>query len=453
MSLKVLKFGGEALESPEALGRVREIVQAELPGGGVVVSSARNGSRGRLLQALESARRGDLHEANARLAELQEGHERLAACLGLGEEHGRRCGTLFQRLGALVEGSALVREASARTQDAALAAGEILSAHLLADWLKQDGTQARFLEAGELLRTDGVHGHARPDLQATRLAAGSQAPGLRRGARVVVPGGIGQGPDGAPTTLGRGFSDTSATLLGEALDADEVQIWTQVDGILTADPSLVPEARPIPRMSFAEASALCAFGAKVLHADSLAPAARAGFPLLVANALRPRASRTSVLPGSLVRRPGEVTSVAYKEGVLAVRFPGAFPLEELLATALRLEEGGFQRFGLLSDPEGSLLVVHPGSQAPERTVRELESAGARVERGWAVVALVGEGLRLDPGAPARLLAPLAAERLGAVLGGGPGSVAFLLPEDRLAEWIPRLHRTFILDAECATLGT
>ncbi len=238
----------------------------------------------------------------------------------------------------------------------------------------------------------------------------------------------------------RGGSDTTATLLGEALGADEVQIWTDVDGVLSADPSLVNAARPIPVMSLREAAALSAFGAKVLHADSLAPQARAHFRLVVANTHRPEASRTEICVHAPERYPGEITSVAYKEGLACLRLPPARDLEPLFSAALRLQEAGAVRYGLLSTPDGSLLVVRPETVAAEALLEELVGTGLDLQRGWAVVALVGEGLRQAPGRALGLLSSLQEEPIAGILAGDTGvSLAFLVPETRLSVLIPRLH--------------
>ncbi len=451
--MRVLKFGGSSVGSAEALRRAAALVAQEIPGGGLVVVSALRGATDAILEALAGAARGDLAAARERLAGLRDQHRSVARSLGLLESLGPVWSPLLERLADQLEGTALVAEASPRTRDAALAAGETLSAHLLAGLLAAAGLPARFQDARELLRTDSRHGQARPDLAATRAGAGPWLEAIGQGAVLVTQGFVGQGPDGATTTLGRGGSDTSAALFGEALGAEEVQIWTDVDGILTADPSLVPEARPIPRMSLAEAAALSAFGAKVLHPDCLAPTARAGFRLRVANTLRPEASRTAILPGPSQRGPGEVSSVAYKEGLVTVRFPPEFPFEELTALVLRVEEAGARRYGLLSHPEGALLVLRPETPAAGRILEDLRAQGLAVEPGWALVALVGDGLRQDPGAVTRLLAPLASERLGAVLTGSQGaSVAFLLPEFRLPVLIPLLHRHFIEAADPARIA-
>jgi aspartate kinase len=294
--------------------------------------------------------------------------------------------------------------------------------------------------------TDGRFGKARPRLDLLRKAAAPWREALAGGATWVTQGFLGTTPEGLGTTLGRGGSDTSATLLGEALDADEVQIWTDVDGVLTADPSLVPGARPIPQMSLSEAEALSAFGAKVLHADSLAPGGRAGFRLVVANTLRPGASRTEILPEPPRREPGSVTSVAYKEGICLLRFPAAVGLEPPLEAARRLEEAGALRFGLVSSPAGTLLAVRPETPAAAEVLVSLADSGPELESGWAVVALVGEGLRTDPLAALRHLATLGQEPVGGLLtGSSTVSIAFLVPETRLGDLIPRLHQRCVLD--------
>jgi aspartate kinase len=331
---------------------------------------------------------------------------------------------------------AMLGEATPRARDAALAIGETLSANLAAPCF--GGT---FREVREVMKTDARFGKARPQLAALRIAAAPWREALARGVLWVTQGFLGSSPEGITTTLGRGGSDTSATLLGEALDAGEVQIWTDVDGVLTADPSLVREARPIPQMSLGEAEALSAFGAKVLHADSLAPGGRAGFRLVVANTHRPSASRTEILPVPPLRPAGAVTSVAYKEGISLLRFPASAGLEPPLEAARSLEEAGAIRFGLISSPAGTLLAVRPETHAAAEVLGMLAASGVTCESGWAVVALVGEGLRADPVAALRHLAALGQEPVGGLLtGSSTVSIAFLVPESRLGDLIPRLHQ-------------
>ena len=435
MSLKVLKFGGSSVDSAEALCRAAAIVREELPYGGLVVVSALKGTTDRLLEACTAAGQGDLPSAQACLATIQERHRVVAEELGLTQAVESAWGPLFARLDQLLTGMAMLGEATPRARDAVLAVGETLSANLVALCF-----EATFQDVREVLKTDARFGKARPRLEAIRAAAAPWREALAVGGLWVTQGFLGSTPEGVTTTLGRGGSDTSASLLGEALDADEVQIWTDVDGVLTADPSLVPEARPIPQMSLGEAEALSAFGAKVLHADSLAPGGRAGFRLVVGNTHRPDASRTEILPVPPLREAGAVTSVAYKEGIHLVRFPASAGLEGPLEAARRLEEAGALRFGLISSPGGTLLAVRPETHPAAEVLADLATSGIACESGWAVVALVGEGLRADPLAALRHLAALGQEPVGGLLtGSSTVSIAFLVPEARLGYLIPRLH--------------
>ncbi|HXC17079.1 MAG TPA: aspartate kinase [Holophagaceae bacterium] len=447
MTLKVLKFGGSSVGTAEALLRAAAIIRSELPEGGLVVVSAMKGTTDSILAAVEAAGRGDVTAARRVQEDIRRRHEQAAHALELLGAVEGPWGDLFERLANLLAGMAMLGEATPRARDAALGVGESLSAHLVTALLERGGPGARFRDARTVLKTDARFGQARPQLALIRKVSEPWRRDIARGARIIMQGFIGESPDGATTTLGRGGSDTSATLLGEALGADEVQIWTDVDGVLSADPSLVPDARPLPVMSLAEATALSAFGAKVLHADSLAPLARAGFRLVVANTLRPEASRTSVLAAPPLRAPGEVTSVAYKEGLTLLRLPAGTRLDEILQYASSLEEAGARRFGLLANPEGALLALLPETPAAEGKLASLEAEGLELQRGWAVVALVGEGLRQDPGAALRLLAALHHEPIGGLLTGSSGvSVAFLVPEARLPDLIPSLHAACIAGA-------
>lgn len=439
MSLKVLKFGGSSVGSAEALQRAAAIVRDELPEGGLVVVSALRGTTDAILEACAAASRGDEGAALALHRDIRERHLAVAQDLDLLTPLAEAWHPLYDRLEQLLTGMAMLRQATPRGRDAALAVGETLSAHLAAT-----AFQVPFRDVRDLMKTDDRFGKARPLLGDLKVAAEPWRQALTSGQRWVTQGFLGATQEGATTTLGRGGSDTSATLLGEALGAEEVQIWTDVDGVLTADPSLVPEARPIPQMSLGEAEALSAFGARVLHADSLAPGGRAGFRLVVANTLRPQASRTVILPVPPVRQPGAVTSVAYKEGLHLLRFPASTGLEAPLEAARRLEEAGALRFGFISSPAGTLLAIRPETHAAAEALGTLAASGIPCEPGWAVVALVGEGLRTDPVAALRHLAALGQEAVGGLLtGSSTVSVAFLVPEVRLATLIPHLHATCV----------
>ena len=444
MTIKVLKFGGTSVGSTHALRSVAAIVRGELPSGGLVVVSALSGTTDTILKALSLSARGDLLEAKTAIFALQFRHEGIAQDLGLLETLDKAWGPLFRRLLGQMEGVCALCEVRPKTKDAALAIGETLSAHLVASLFRREGLKASFAEARDVIHTDAQHGCARPRPAAIRASAQSWKTRICQGELLVTQGFIGTGPDGSTTTLGRGGSDTSASLFGEALGAAEVQIWTDVDGVLSADPSLVPDARPILRMSINEAQALSSFGAKVLHTGCLAPVARGRIPLVVANTHHPEAARTTITAEAPWREPGSVLSVAYKEGLALLRLPPEEDLARVIQLEAELREAGATRFAFLAGPEGTVLVVRPEGPSCASILANLEEEGIAVELHWALVALVGEGLRATPDAVLPLLAPFQLERIGGVFSGAsPISLAFLVPEDRLSDLVPRLHNLWI----------
>jgi aspartate kinase len=263
----------------------------------------------------------------------------------------------------------------------------------------------------------------------------------------VLPGGFGVGADGAVRAYGPGGSDLTAAALGAGWGASEVRIWTADDGIQSADPSLVPGARPLPRLSYGEARALAAFGDRALHPDVLAVASETGLDLMLANLHRPARS-TRISAQAPARPPGSVASVAYKEGLHLLRLPPEVSLEGLAGADAELRAAGAQRFGAIAGPEGVLLALRADGAAAVQGLAALADQGAELSAGWALVALVGEGLRATPGAALRLLAPFHRETVGGLLAGSsPISVSFLVPEERLGDLVPRLHHLWIEAAE------
>jgi aspartate kinase len=223
-------------------------------------------------------------------------------------------------------------------------------------------------------------------------------------------------------------------------------IWTGDDGIQSADPSLVPGAAALQHLNYAEARALSGFGSRTLHPDVLAAAAGGGIDLVLANLHNP-AHRTRISATAPLRVPGSVASVVYKEGLHLVRLKAEDSLAALAALDEALREAGAQRFGAIAGPEGSLLVLRAGTEASRLRLAALAEQGMEVSAGWALVALVGEGLRATPGSALRLLAPCQMEPVeGLLAGSSPISVSFLVPEDRLANLIPRLHKLWIAEA-------
>lgn len=305
----VMKFGGTSVADAPRVHQVAAIVEAQpLPRAAVV--SAASGVTNLLLDAARAAA-ADGEPFSAQLAgEVRERHHGIAAGISDEQERAAAVAALDQLHAALDESLAEVARAgelSKRNSDRIVATGEKALSLLLAAVLRANGTPAVHVWADRVIATDGSHGNARPDRDRTReLAAQEVRPHLEAGRTVVFTGFIGHAPDGSTTTLGRGGSDYSATLLGAALDADEVQIWTDVPGVLSADPRQVRDARVVPGISYDEAQELAHFGAKVLHPRTIRPAVALGIPVRILSTFAPDQ------PGTLVTRE------AFGENVKAV---------------------------------------------------------------------------------------------------------------------------------------
>jgi aspartate kinase len=314
----VLKFGGASTHTAEGIRTVSSIVQREQVHGVLVVVSAIGKTTRAIDSAALRASGGDAAGAVVIIDDIIAQHRSLATEVygegAPGERVKQALEREEERLRALVKGISIVKELSARSRDACLAQGERLAAALLVESFGTD--RSAYVPAFELMPCDASYGCAHPDL--TRLREHSAhllAPLVAPGHVAVTEGYIGAAPDGSPTTMGLESSDYSAALLGAVLRAHEVQIWTNVDGMMTADPRLFPEARTIARLSYDEAEDLAALGAKVLHPRTIEPLRKLSIPLVIRNAQRPDGNGTHITADGSASGRGMPKGVAALEGL------------------------------------------------------------------------------------------------------------------------------------------
>jgi aspartate kinase len=328
--------------------------------------------------------------------------------------------------------------------------GEILSSEIVAAAFVDSGLPARLVDARDVLVTDGAHGGAIPEIEATTARAASLvAPVAAAGEIPVLGGFIGRSADGQTTTLGRGGSDTSAAILGAALAADEIEIWTDVDGILSADPRRVPAARPRARVSFAEAAELAFYGAKVLHPASIAPAVVRGIPVRVLNAMRPQGAGTLVVEEAGPDAP-PLASIASRGPVAVVR--AVAPTMRLDAAFLDRVLRAFAeaRLGveLVVASEVGVSLATSAAPALDAVLAALGSfAAVSVARERGIVCVVGSGLAEEGATRGRVLGALA--RHGPellALGATRVGLAAVVPESALDGCVRDLHREFFEEA-------
>ena len=451
----VLKFGGTSVGSAERIRDVARLVGKRGHGEDpcLVVVSAMGGVTDILVGLKISSSERDRSAVEAARAVLAQRHEEALDGLGLlaaDQEAARAALTAdLRRVDELCSGIFLLEEISLRTSDALLSLGEMMSSRLVAAALRARGTEAVWIDPREILATDATHGAALADEpESARRVAARVLPELAAG-RVVVTGGfVGSAPSGATTTLGRGGSDYSAALFGAALqdagrEVGAIEIWTDVDGILTADPRIVPQARLVPEVSSAEAAELAFFGAKVLHPATIRPAVQRGISVAVRNTFRPDA------PGTVVRKdaPGAgVRALAMRKGVTAlfVGSPRMLLAYGYAAKVFAVFEHHRVAVDVIATSEVSISITVDEKASLTSIVRDLsEFAEVSLLEHLAVVSVVGRNLRSTAGIAVRVFAALGDVNVVLISqGASDTNLTFVVAEADAPEALRRLHKEF-----------
>ncbi|HEX9700447.1 MAG TPA: lysine-sensitive aspartokinase 3 [Acidobacteriota bacterium] len=446
MSLVIMKFGGTSVGDAANMRRVGELVREALPQGPVVVLSAMSGVTNALLAASTAAEGGKLSEALEKVAEIKRKHLAAAAELFGGEAPAALDAELDKRvdeLKLLVRGVTLLRELSPRSADAIASFGERLSTLVFTAHLEAQGVPVTRVDARTVMRTDDRFGRARPDEAAIReLAAALLVPHAGPGRAVVTQGYVGATEAGVTTTLGRGGSDYSAALLGAAIDASEVQIWTDVEGVFTGDPRLVPEAQHIERLSFAEAAELASFGAKVLHPATIQPAVRAGIPVSVRHTERPGGRFTTITAEVNSGRP--VTALASRSGITVITVTSTRMLENSGFLERLFEVFGRHQIDvdLIATAEVSVSMTVPSDAPIKPLLAELgEFSSVTVAEGRAIVAVVGERLKHTAGLSAKVFGAIEGINVEMIsMGANEINLSLVVEAAHVPAVIERLHK-------------
>jgi aspartate kinase len=386
-----------------------------------------------LLESAACAARGDLQTMFQAEGRLRQAHEAVIAGL-IGEGAGRyqirqEVDHLIGDFVNLCRAIAVLGEASPRAMDAVAALGERMSVRLLAAALHEKDVPAQFVEATQLIVTDSNFTNAHPDLEATRQRTRQMLdPLLAQGRVPVVTGFIAADPKGITTTLGRGGSDYSAALLGAALPADEVWIWTDVDGVMSADPRLVANARTIPELTYREIAELAYYGAKVLHPKTIRPVIEAGIRLRICNTFNPDLPGTHLVSDETARRNGEVKAVTAIRGqrLVTIEGRGMLGVPGVAARSFGAVASTGTSVPLITQAssEQSICFAVP-AEATSPVLAALEQAFAAelasrdIDRVWAtdevvIVTVVGAGMRQTPGIAGKVFSALGEQRVNVI---------------------------------------
>lgn len=458
----VMKFGGTSVQDAAAIRNVANIVIRERERTPLVVVSAGAGVTDALLGIAQKSAGGKVEEAAADIMALHDRHAGIAESLLL-EAKSRRSDEALalvkskiardcRQLEKLAQSLAVLQELTPRILDQFTAFGEQWSSLLLSQELLQRGVAVSLVDARKVLVTGNEFTRAAPlfdriDTKAREIFL----PLLQKGAIVVTQGFIGATENGVTTTIGRGGSDYSAAIFGAALAVEEIQIWTDVDGVLSADPSILPEARRIKLMTFNEAAELAYFGAKVLHPSTILPAIRRNIPVRVLSSKRPEGEGTRITSTAAAPAPCIVKSIAYKEHIAIIT---------LKSTRMLMAHGFLARlFEVFARHQKSIDVIATSEVGVSLTIDNADNLDAivaalrefaevRVEQNRAVFCVVGENMKATRGIVSRVFAAL--DRAGVNVesisyGGSEINLTFVTGEAQIAAAVKCLHDEFFFN--------
>ena len=456
----VMKFGGTSVESAEAIRRVASIVAARVASKPLVVVSAMGKTTNRILAAAEKAAAGNLADALNDVEELKDYTRREAmdaAGLQLSGEVDEILRREFSSLESSMEAIAGRGELTPQLWDQATSHGERISSAVVALAFTGLGMKARHLDAREVMITDSRHSQALPLYSRTYAKFKELAAPMLQDSVVVMGGFIGSTQDGVTTTLGRGGSDFSAAIAGAGIEAEEIQIWTDVDGMLTCDPRVVTGGKRLRSVSFAEAAEMAYFGAKVLHPATVQPAIEKNIPVRILNSRRPDVEGTKIV-GEVVSSTNPVKSIACKRGITTVNVRS---LRMLMAHGfLRRIFEVFDRYktpvDMVSTSEVSVSLTIDQTQNLDEINAELSKiAEVTVETGRAIVCLVGEAIRDTPGVASRVFAALARAGVNVRMisqGASLLNLSIVVDDGQVIDAVRALHEEFFSETDPAVFA-
>ncbi len=451
----VMKFGGTSVESAAAIQRVAGIVKAREARRPVVVVSAMGKTTNKLLAIAAAAIAGRKEEYIPQLHDLRDFHSREArqlASLGERVEVDRFLDEHFQELTELVKGLAVLGELTPRSIDAISSYGERLSSYIVALAFRHFGLNAVHVDSRDVMITDARHTQAAPDFTETYGRLAERIPPLAKDAVVVMGGFIGSTREGVTTTLGRGGSDFTASIVGAGIGAEEIQIWTDVDGMLTADPTILKGGHRVKEISFAEAAELAYFGAKVLHPATVVPAMEKNIPVFILNSRRPEVEGTRIV-SEVVPCSNTAKSIACKRKITLVNIHSTRML--MAHGFLRQIFEVFDRFqtpvDMVATSEVSVSLTIDNCGKLDAILAELRQfSETSIEHDQVIVCLVGENIRFTPGVARRVFNALDGINVRMISQGASLlNISFVVSEADLFQTVSALHTEFFSELDPA----
>lgn len=440
----IMKFGGTSLGSKERIRGAASLVVERRALNPVIVTSAMSQVTNLLIETAKAAFNKEENIVNDNLAALREKHFAVAQSKPVRDE----IETLLSELTRLMEGIKMLQELTPHSLDAACSFGERLSSWLMVEALQELGMNAKRFDSRELVRTDNQFGAAEVEWKTTQSQISKAIlPALEKNMIPVVTGYIGSTKEGETTTLGRGGSDYSGAILGVCLNASEIQIWTDVDGMMTCDPRLIPHAKILPQISFQEAAELAYFGAKVLHPKTVQPAIEKNIPVKILNTMNPGALGTTIL-GTSVKSTHTIKAISLKKNISVINICSSrmFGPYGFLAQIFTTFAKHKVPVDVVATTEVSVSITVEDGSFEKKLIEDLETfAKVRVVPDQTIISVVGEGLKNDYHVEQKLFNTLAHAKIPTELiskGASQINLTFIVSAMDAEPCARALHKTF-----------
>lgn len=447
-----MKFGGTSVEDAAAIRRLIEIVKRELPKQIIVVVSACSGVTNELIRCAHAVKNGSESDAMDILEVLHKRHLKISGELLKKNRLDivtKKIDEYFSGIKNIVRGINLLGELTSRTLDLITSYGERLSSLIIHEALEETGISSNLLDARKVMITNSSFGTAKPlfDKIEERIKK-YIIPVLKNNHVVITQGFIGATEDGITTTIGRGGSDYSASIFGSMLSAETIQIWTDVDGMMSADPRIVSESKLIATLSFNEASELAYFGAKVLHPNTILPAVQKNIPVKILNSRRPEVQGTLILQSTESDNKSIVKSIASKKGIIVINVASSrmFLAHGFLSKLFSIFADHQKSVDVVSTSEVSVSLTIDNDKDLEQIRKDLEDIGEiRIERKKGIVCIVGEGMKKTPGIAAKAFNALAKTDINIEMiseGASEINLTLVVDEEDVDQTVRVLHDEF-----------
>lgn len=454
----IMKFGGSSIKDVDAMRRVADIVRARIDQEPLVVLSALGGVTDALIKAHDLAIKQRVQEAENIARQLIERHLQMVNALipagPVREKILRYLDSEFQKLHTFLKAAQSIKVHSPEVYNSLIGLGELLSSHIFDAFLHSLHVPSVCVDVRPVMQIDLIHGEIEPDMEKIKALSHLHfLPPLKKGQIVVTQGFLATAKNGAPATLGRDGSDYTASILGAALQANEIQIWSDVDGILSADPTIIKEARPLSFMTFDEACELAYFGARVLHPATIQPAVSHGIPVRVLNSHFPNERGTLILTDYANKDDRAIRSIAYKENITLVTIESS----KLLLSPKLIEEifDILTRHGkkvyAVNKAATKLSVTIQSNGSPDDILEELKVFGrVLLEPHKVVVSVVGERMKGNPELSWQIIRLLHEEGIKIDLISQFSkqiSMMFIIDEANIEKTVRLIHSRFIAQNE------